>query len=84
MKAMSQESYCRQCIFYGSCNVILKDDEDECGDKAMESSGPYYVTYRNEGRPEKTRIFQTRKEAEESRDFLIFQGATGVRVREGR
>ena len=40
----------------------------------------YFVTYRNQGRPERT-VTQTLQEAKSSADFLKFQGATSVRVR---
>ena len=32
-----QDDYCRDCIHYqmAGCNVILKDDEDECEDKIV-------------------------------------------------
>ena len=34
-KTRPQDEYCKDCLIYqeGACNVILKDDEDECGDK---------------------------------------------------
>jgi len=42
---------------------------------------PYwYVTYKNEGRPEKTCKLPTPKDAKKSAEFLRFQGATSVRI----
>jgi hypothetical protein len=45
--------------------------------------GPaYYVEYRNQRRLERTRMFPTLQEALDSADFLRFQGAKRINVRE--
>jgi hypothetical protein len=40
----------------------------------------YIVTYRNQGRPEKTAAFSTYEDAKESANFLKFQGAKCVKI----
>lgn len=40
----------------------------------------YYITYKNQGKSEKTPPFATYEEAKKSADFLKFQGATSVRI----
>lgn len=34
-KDVPQETYCRSCAvnWFGACNVFLRDDEDDCGDR---------------------------------------------------
>jgi hypothetical protein len=49
--------------------------------KASEMKVKYIVTYRNEGRPEKTPQFDTKEQAQETAEFLKFQGATSVKVK---
>lgn len=52
------------------------DDDNQAG---VEEKN-YYVTYRNQGRPEKTSP-DTLEQAKRSADFLKYQGANGVKVR---
>lgn len=43
----------------------------------------YYVTYRNQGKPERTpSTYGSRATAEECAEFLKFQGATAIRIHE--
>ena len=45
----------------------------------------YRITYHNEGRPEKyTASFSSLEEVEKTREFLKFQGATKIRIRQIR
>jgi len=44
----------------------------------------YYITYKNQGKSEKTQYFSTYDQAKKSRDFLKFQGATSIRIQKAR
>ena len=43
----------------------------------------YRVHYSNKGKREKTQAWDTRKQAEECKKFLLFQGATSISIRKG-
>ena len=47
----------------------------------LRSEARYKVTFRNEGKPESA-YYLTMEEAKAGADFLKFQGATSVRVKE--
>lgn len=40
----------------------------------------YYVSYRNQGKSERTPVFDTKERAEEAKRMLKFQGATAIRL----
>lgn len=58
---------------------------DKCAEEyARESSrGKYCVHYSNQGKREKSKAWNTRKEAEVCKEFLRFQGATSISIHKG-
>jgi len=52
----------------------------ECQACFMECYTPAYITYRNAGKPERTKTFLTYHAAQDSAAFLKAQGATSVRI----
>jgi len=50
------------------------------GKSIWDNYGEFYVSFKNQGKPEKTPAWKTYEEAKESAEFLKFQGATNIRI----
>ena len=55
-KTRPQDAYCSDCLFYqeAGCNVILRDDEDECLDKVIQTPdcpkcGQWFAVHNSDG-----------------------------------